>query len=227
NNPGVYTLLSPRFSQHFGFTEEEVQSMLDCFDMGDLQAKASRWYNGYMFGRTVIYNPWSVINFIDNRGEAESYWVNTASMEIIEKLVIRKGKALREELGQLLEGKAIEEPIDDSIVMNDLDSRDDLLWTFLLFSGYLKPVERVDDETYTLKIPNREVTKIYRGLIKSWFAKNVASNRLKEMLTALEEGDVALFERHLRTVVKRVMSYHDFSGEPEKVYHALVLGMLV
>ncbi|MCP4749901.1 MAG: AAA family ATPase, partial [Proteobacteria bacterium] len=157
NNPGVYTLLSPRFSRHFGFTEEEVRSMLDSFGMGDLYAEASRWYNGYMFGKTVIYNPWSVINFIDNQGEAEPYWVNTASMEIIEKLVTRKGKALREELGQLLEGKSIEEPIDDSVVMKDLDSRDDLLWTFLLFSGYLKPVERVDDETYALKIPNREV----------------------------------------------------------------------
>ncbi|MCP4690111.1 MAG: AAA family ATPase, partial [Desulfobacterales bacterium] len=227
NNPGVYTLLSPRFSRHFGFTEQEVQSMLESFDMGDLHGKASRWYNGYLFGRTVIYNPWSVINFIDNQGEAETYWVNTGSTEIIDKLVTRKGAALREEFGQLLEGKSIEEPVDDAIVMNNLDYDDDLLWSFLLFSGYLKPVEKVDDETYKLKIPNREVKRIYRGLIKSWFSKKAVSNSLKEMLTALERGDVEGFERYLRTMVKQVMSYHDFSGEPEKVYHALVLGMLV
>ncbi|MCP4757267.1 MAG: AAA family ATPase, partial [Proteobacteria bacterium] len=176
----------------------------------------------------VIYNPWSVLNYMARKAKKfQPFWANTASMEIIEKLVTRKGKALREELGQLLEGKSIEQPVFDSIVMSNLDSDDELLWTLLLFSGYLKPVEMVDDETYALKIPNREVTKIYRGLVKTWFTKKVASNRLKEMLAALEKGDVPLFERHLRTVVKRVMSYHDFSGEPEKVYHALVLGMLV
>ncbi|MCP4750538.1 MAG: AAA family ATPase [Proteobacteria bacterium] len=228
NNPGVYTLLSPRFSRHFGFTEAEVQSMLDSFDMGDLYAKASRWYNGYMFGQTVIYNPWSVINFIDNRGEAEPYWVNTASPELIDKLVTREGKELRGELGRLLEGKSIKKPVFDSIVMKDLEIRANLLWSFLLFSGYLKSVGKPEGRNIReLKIPNKEVKWIFEDLIQRWFEEKIEPDQQEEMLEALEAGDVELFERKLREVVIRVMSYHDFSGAPEKVYHALMIGMLV
>ena len=227
NNLGVYTLLSSKFSASFGFTEPEVRDMSKDYKRYNHHKNLSYWYNGYQFGKTVIYNPWSVLNYIDNQGEFKPYWINTASTEIIDNLVTREGKCLREEIGQLLENKAITKPVYENIVMRDLEKRDDLVWSFMLFSGYLKVVEQVDDETCRLQIPNQEVRMIYRNMIRTWFAEKIESNRLEEMLTALESGDMKLFERMLRMIVLQIMSYHDLGSEPEKVYHALVLGMMV
>ncbi|MCP4751555.1 MAG: AAA family ATPase, partial [Proteobacteria bacterium] len=228
NNPGVYTLLDEEFNTAFGFTENELKSLLDDNDLSDHYDDVSSWYNGYNFGGEVIYNPWSVLNYAARKAKKlRPFWVNTASTELIDKLVIREGRELRKELGQLLEGKTIKKPVYENIVMKNLEIQDDLLWSLLLFSGYLKPVEEVGDETYTLKIPNQEVTKIYRGLIKTWFAEKIEPNQQEELVEALEAGNVELFERGLREVVIRVMSFHDFSGAPEKVYQALMVGMLV
>ena len=174
------------------------------------------------------YNPWSVLNYIDNQGEFKPYWINTASAEIIDNLVTRGGRELREEIGQLLENKAITKPVYENIVIRDLEKLDDLVWSFMFFSGYLKTTgEAVHRNFYELKIPNEEVRIVYEELVRRWFAEKIESNRLEEMLTALESGDVELFERMLRIIVLQIMSYHDLGGEPEKVYHALVLGMMV
>lgn len=228
NNPGVYTLLSPRFSEAFGFTEPEVKSLLKDYDMEAQYDKVSFWYNGYQFGKTVIYNPWSVLNYIVNQGEPNTYWANTGNPAIIEALVTKGGTILREELGQLMENETIEKPVYEDIVMRNLETQEDLVWSFLLFSGYLKPIERVDSERYRLHIPNQEVRMIYRQLVRSWFTKRVESPKVENMLKALEAGNVEEFERYLTDIVEKVVSYHDTSEpEPEKFYHAFVLGLLV
>ncbi|MEE4355094.1 MAG: AAA family ATPase [Desulfococcaceae bacterium] len=227
NNPGVYTLLSGKFSDAFGFTESEVGKMLRTYGMESLSERVSFWYDGYIFGKTVIYNPWSVIGFTDNRGEEKPYWINTGDTYMIDRLATRGGKEIREEIACLLEGKTIERPVYETIVMRDLDIRDDLLWSFLLFSGYLKPVRETDYGIWELDIPNREVFLSYREMVRRWFAVKVEHNQLEDMIRGLESGDAVLFERLLRKVVMQIMSFHDFSGVPEKVYHALVLGMLV
>ncbi|MDM8549011.1 AAA family ATPase [Desulfobacterales bacterium HSG2] len=228
NNPGVYTLLDEEFDTCFGFTEEETGALLGDFGIPDRLGEVSHWYNGYLFGQRVIYNPWSVLSYTASKSrKARPWWVNTADTGLIDKLATRSGKELREELGQLIEGKRLEKPVYESIVMRDLETRDDLLWSLLVFSGYLKPAEQKDDECFALEIPNNEVRIIYREMIRRWFDEKIESNQLREMLRSLETGDVKLFERMLRVIVVRIMSYHDLSGEPEKVYHALVLGMLV
>ncbi|MDM8550135.1 AAA family ATPase [Desulfobacterales bacterium HSG2] len=229
NNPGVYTLLDEEFKSAFGFTDDEVRSLLADYGLSDGYDEVSHWYNGYLFGDEVIYNPWSVMNYAaKKRRKARPWWVNTGDTEIIERLATREGSELREELGQLLEGGAITKPVYDSIIMRDLKTRDDLLWSFLLFSGYLKVTgPEIRRNFYDLRIPNEEVRVAYEEMIERWFAEKVRSNQLEEMLGALENGDVILFERMLRVIVMRIMSYHDLAGEPEKVYHALVLGMLV
>ncbi len=227
NNLSVYTVLNPRFSDSFGFTGAEVRRLLEDYGMSDLYDEISYWYDGYKFGKTVLYNPWSVISCLDNQGDPQPYWTNTADSAIIDNLATRGGRELREELGCLLEGGAVVRPVYDNIAMKDLEKRDDLLWSLMLFSGYLKAVEKTDHETWKLEIPNNEVYLIYRSLVRNWFAEKTEHNRLEEMLGALENGDVRLFELLLREVVLQVMSYHDLSGSPEKVYHALVLGMLV
>lgn len=228
NNLRVYTLLDEEFNTCFGFTEEETGSLLGDFGIPDHLGEVSHWYNGYLFGGKVIYNPWSVLNYTASKSrKARPWWANTADTGLIDRLATRGGKELREELGQLIEGGRLEKPVYESIVMRDLETRDDLLWSLLLFSGYLKASEQKDDECFALEIPNNEVRIIYREMIRRWFDEKIESNQLQEMLRALETGDVSLFERMLRVIVVRIMSCHDLSGEPEKVYHALVLGMLV
>ncbi len=228
NNLAVHTLLDEEFNACFGFTEEEVAALLEVHGLHDYRDVVSSWYNGYLFGGRVVYNPWSALNFIASKSkEPKLYWVNTGSPELIETLVTKGGKELRSELGQLMDGLVIEKPIEENIVMSDVEARDDLLWSFLLFTGYLKPVRHVSFETYQLAIPNQEVLMLYRRFVRSWFSKTIESSLLETMLHGLQDGDVIVFERMLRRVVTQIMSYHDLSGEPEKVYHALMLGMLV
>lgn len=227
NNLSVHTVMSGKFSDAFGFTEHEVRDMLRYYGMESLYDRVSFWYDGYVFGKTLIYNPWSVISFIDNQGEEMAYWINTGDTSMIDRLATKGGREIREEIGRLLEGQSVERPIYETIVMRDLDIRDDLLWSFLLFSGYLKPVRKIDDERWELDIPNREVYLSYREMVQRWFAVKTEQNCLEDMIRGLETGDAVLFERLLRKVVMQIMSFHDFSGSAEKVYHALVLGMLV
>ena len=229
NNLGVYTLLSSKFSASFGFTESEMQDISKDYKMDNQHKNISYWYNGYQFGKTVIYNPWSVLNCIDNQGEFKPYWINTASTEIIDNLITRGGKELREEIGQLLENKTITKPIYENIVIRDLEKRDDLVWSFMLFSGYLTYTgERSRKKFYELKIPNEEVKLIYEDFVDQWFAEKVESNKLERLLNALKAGDVELFEELLSDMVKKVLSWHDTAGpEPEQFYHAFVLGLLI
>ena len=228
NNLGVYTILDEEFSDCFGFTEDDTRRLLCDHDTPDRFELVSRWYDGYLFGGKTIYNPWSLVNYVNSRGGTpKPFWINTADSSIIDRLATSGGKEIREEIGRLLEGKSIERPVYETIVMRDLDIRDDLLWSFLLFSGYLKAIKQINDEVWELEIPNMEVRFLYRNLVRAWFAVKIEPNQLEEMLMGLETGDVKLFEIMLRKVVTRIMSCHDFGNEPEKVYHALVLGMLV
>jgi hypothetical protein len=233
NNPGVYTLLSQKFSDSFGFTEEEVKTMLEDFQLVDMNDQVQMWYNGYLFGGKVIYNPWSIINFLNDADKKlKPYWINTSGNEIVETLLTREGKELKEELEQLIRGESIEKAIDENIILKEVTFREDLLWTFLLMGGYLKQTsERLDDVSektyYTLSIPNKEVRATYTGIINRYFSNKIENKKLETMLKALIEGDIKLFEKILKMVVLAVFSYHDFGGEPEKVYHALVAGLLI
>jgi len=233
NNPGVYTLLAEEFDDKFGFTEKELEALLSGFQLLDIYDQVKKWYNGYRFGKKIIYNPWSIINFLGSKGkELEPYWINTSDNKIVESLLSKGGKELKEELEQLIRGETIEKAIETNIVLKSIDSREDLLWSFLLMGGYLKQTAKRMDQTtgkmyYTLAIPNMEVRTIYTGIIDRYFTGKIENRKLEIMLKALIDGDVNLFEKMLRKVVTAVFSYHDFSGEPEKVYHALVAGLLI
>lgn len=229
NNLRVYPLTEKAFNAFFGFTDEEVKEILDHCGITCRYDEVCRWYNGYLFGGTVIYNPWSVLNFADSQPDIpRPYWINTASTEMIDRLVTRSGRELREEIGLLLEGHTVRKPVYDSVVMRDLEKRDELLWSFLLFSGYLKPVKQIDYEKWDLAVPNQEVRIIYTELVKTWFSVNTESTKVETILNALQKGDLEVFEYMLADMVKRVLSVHDTGGpEPEKFYHAFVLGLLV
>jgi hypothetical protein len=227
----VYTLLAEDFSDFFGFTEKEVKTMLEDFQVQDMLDQVQLWYNGYLFGGKVIYNPWSIINFLRSKGkELLPYWINTSDNRIVETLLTRGGNELKEELEQLIRGETIEKAIDQNIILKEVDIREDLLWSFLLMGGYLKQTgERRDPASgkifYKLSIPNEEVKTTYTGIVDRYFSTKIENKKLEIMLKALIDGDVGLFEEMLQKVVNAVYSYHDFGDESEKVYHALVAGM--
>jgi hypothetical protein len=236
NNLGVYTLLKKRFNNCFGFLESEVERILNDFNFSDKFKTVLKWYDGYQFGSNTVFNPWSVMNYVaSNEDKPEPFWLNTSSLEMIEEIVLgnsnNQKQALKKELIDLIQDKCIEKNIDDNIILEDLSKPgNDILWSFLLHSGYLKPVEMIEDEfenIYKLQIPNMEVKIAYRKLIQKWFSESVDLDELEIMLKALSNGNISLFERQLKFIALTIMSYYDFSGAPERVYHALVLGMLV
>ncbi|MCX6583920.1 MAG: AAA family ATPase [Candidatus Aminicenantes bacterium] len=233
NNLGVFTLLAEEFDDKFGFTEKEIEKMLKDFNVFHMYDRVREWYNGYTFGKETIYNPWSIINFLaSERKEPEPYWINTSDNQIVETLLTKEGKELKKELEQLIQGESIEKAIEENIVLKDVLVRDNLIWSFLLMGGYLRQSTRRSDEAagkvyYSLSIPNIEVRRTYTGIIDRYFTGKIENEKLEIMLKALVEGDVELFGKFLRKIVTAVFSYHDFGGEPEKVYHALVAGLLV
>ncbi|MDQ1351960.1 MAG: hypothetical protein QG657_2266 [Acidobacteriota bacterium] len=233
NNLGVFTLLADEFDDKFGFTEKEIEKMLKDFNVFHMVDQVQQWYNGYNFGKETIYNPWSIINFLaSERKDPEPYWVNTSDNRIVESLLSGQGSELRKELEQLIRGESIEKAIDENIILKEVTLREDLLWTFLLMGGYLKQTGKRRDPAsgkifYMLAIPNEEVKTTYTGIIDRYFSTKIENEKLEIMLKALIDGDIKLFEKMLRMVVLAVFSYHDFGDEPEKVYHALVAGLLI
>lgn len=232
NNLKVYSILSYKFNNKFGFTEEEVKELIEYYSLNDKSEEIRNWYNGYVFGEKVIYNPWSVLNYISSNEEGfMPYWINSSSNDLIKKLLIKGDKEIKVDLENLIEGKSINKDIDDTIVMAEVEDSNQNIWSFLLLSGYLKAVKaelirgRLNCE---LKIPNEEVHIFYENLIQKWFQESMTNQKYEEMLSNLVTGDMENFGYAFEEFVMNNLSYFDVSGkEPEKVYHAFVLGMLI
>ena len=232
NNLQVHTILSYKFNDKFGFEENEVIDLLKYYDLESKKDEVKNWYNGYMFGGKVIYNPWSVLNYIDNNEQGfMPYWINSSGNELIKRLLSRGTKETKECLEELIKGNAITKIVDDHIVMKDVDEDEENIWSFLTMSGYLKPVKQElirGKIKCDLKIPNEEVHIFYENLIEKWFKESLTSQNYNTMLKALITKDIETFDEIFTEFIMRNMSYFDVSGkEPEKVYHAFVLGMIV
>jgi hypothetical protein len=233
NNPGVYTLLSKEFDDKFGFTENEVEALLKDFDLLHHYDRIQEWYNGYRFGKRIIYNPWSIINFLGSEeNELKPYWINTPDNQLVESLLSKGGKELKKELEQLIRGESIEKAIEEDIVLTDVTIDEDLLWSFLLMAGYLKHTGKKRDEAagkmiYTLSVPNLEVRTTYTRIIRRYFSNKIENEKLEIMLKALLEGDIDVFAEIFSDYAIKSMSFFDTAGEEEKVYHAFVMGLLI
>jgi hypothetical protein len=232
NNLEVDTILGYNFNDKFGFTQEEVNNLLQYYDASTELDKIKEWYNGHVFGGQVIYNPWSVLNYLKRRNEGfMPYWINSSSNDLIKKLLVKGNQAMKLELESLIKGKSIRKSIDDNIVMAEVEDSNENVWSFLLMSGYLKAVKTENIEGILhceLEIPNKEVSIFYNGLIKKWFSETLTSQKYELMLSTLITGNIKIFAGLFKDFVINNVSYFDVSGkEPEKVYHAFVLGMLV
>ena len=232
NNLEVNTILGLNFNNKFGFEEEEVKDLLQYYDLEAKMDEVKNWYNGYMFGGKVIYNPWSVLNYIKNYEQGfMPYWINSSGNELIKRLLSRGTKETKECLEELIKGNTITKIVDDHIVMKEVDEDEENIWSFLTMSGYLKSVKQElirGKIKCNLKIPNEEVKIFYENLIVKWFKESLTSQNYNIMLKALITKDVEVFGGFFERFVLNNVSYFDVSGtEPEKVYHAFVLGMIV
>lgn len=232
NNLDVYSILKEGYSDKFGFTEEEIEKMLTDFNVVDEIEDFKKWYNGYVFGNTVIYNPWSTLSYLkDKNNYFMPYWVNTSENKIIKTILAKGSDGLKKTFEELLRGNTIETTIDENIIMADIDENENNIWSFLLLSGYLKVVgKRFEGKEiyYKLSIPNVEVESMYEKMVKDWQGESYISSEYNEMLKALVTFDYEVFEEIFIDYVNKSLSYFDVSGEePERVYHSFVLGMLV
>lgn len=228
----VNTLLRYSFNDKFGFTEEEVEKLANYYSEIDDIKNIKKWYNGYVFGGTIIYNPWSVLNYLKNRKEGfMPYWINSSSNDLIKRLLLKGDNNMKLELEELIEGKSINKVIDDNILMSEVEDSNENIWSFLLMSGYLKSIKTENIEgrlNCEIKIPNKEVNIFYENLIEKWFKETLTNQKYEEMLSTLIIGDMENFSYIFEDFVINNISYFDVSGkEPERVYHAFVLGMLV
>jgi len=230
NNIKVSTLLDREFSDKFGFTTDEVKKMLKDYNLEKTFEEVNQWYNGYNIGGTTIFNPWSLLNYLDNR-RFDIYWANTSSNDII-RVLVEHSDSFREDLKYLLKGQSVEKVINPNITFKekDFNFNEEMLYSFLFFSGYLKCQDKVfkEGEYYcNLTIVNIECQYIFKKVISNWISEKFSNPRLRVLLKSLTDGDLELFEEIFSEFVRDTLSFYDTAKSIESVYHAFFLGLLL
>ena len=221
NNVKTYNILGDKFETFFGLSEEEVENALKYFGMTYEIEEVKRWYDGYKFGNAEVYNPWSIINYLSDRG-LQAYWVNTSDNALIYDSLKNSTVDVFKDLEVLFEGKAIKKEISPFFTFEEL-SKFDGIWQLMVYNGYLKINEKLSNDEYMIKIPNYEIQTFFKkGFIDKFL---VSGNYFNPMMDALLDGDIEEFERRLQNIFLVNTSFYDLKGE--KVYHSLFLGMLI
>ena len=232
NNLEVYSLLRKHYGQYFGFTEEEVKSILPSDGSIPIEP-ICEWYNGYQIGEYRVYNPWSIINCLKNDGILSPYWVNTSDNALVYRMVEDAKPSVKIRFEELIQGKTQRQELSDNLTFGYLENDENAIWTLLVHTGYLNVVSSELDDNGQLfaiiAIPNKEVMSIYVQMVKKWFMlSNQASNYYNELLATLEQGDVSGFKEHIAEYIRESGSYFDFGkNTPERVFHVFMLGLLV
>ena len=231
NNPDVYSVMEHKFADAFGFTEQEVQQMTQDYQLEDRFGEIKEWYDGYCFGGTEIYNPWSVLKYIQQVTDgaqvaAKPYWVNTSSNSIIQDLIAKSEPKTKQDIKTLLSGGTLEKQLFEDITYSGLDVNQEHIWSFLLFTGYLKPVRLWSVGKFTYfegKLPNVEVESIYEEVFWQWFERQIKEADKSKFFHAVLNGDAKTIERELNSWMNRSISYHDGY---ENYYHGFLVGLL-
>jgi hypothetical protein len=230
NNIGTFTILNELFQDKFGLLESEVAILLEEYGLLDKLSKLRSWYNGYRVGSCAgIYNPWSVLKCIQDKGVLAPYWVNTSDNALMKQLVAQGSDDLKIDVEELLRGGVIEKNIDDGIIFSTLDKNSNAVWSLLLYSGYLS----LDNTPIPLgpcqlRIPNFEVKALYQSTILDWFTNSIQESKYRMLLKSLTSGDVDTFSRIFQHFMLSSVSVFDVPAEDsEKIYHAFILGMLI
>lgn len=236
NNLEVITTTSEKYETAFGFTQQEVWDALNEYRLSEQKAAVRDWYDGFTFGkRRDIYNPWSILNYLDKR-KLSTYWANTSSNRLIERLIRGGSGAVKMAMEDLLEGKTLLTEIEEQLVFDQLGQRESAIWSLFLASGYLKVKNytfhmECGRETYELVLTNKEVRLMFERMIRGWFSeKDPAYN---SFIRALLRDDKKEMNLYMNKVALATFSYFDTgkkvseAAEPERFYHGFVLGLLV
>ena len=228
NNLRVHTILDNRFTEYFGITESEVEKALKDFNLEFELQDVQKWYNGYLFGDIKVYNPWSIINFLNDE-KLKPYWVNTSGNELI-KLYLKKLKnEIFDDFSKLLNKKSILRRIDENMTFANLEANyEENIWNLFFHSGYLTLAEEVqdDEEQVYLKIPNEEILKMFSKMFIEVYFENY--NSFYNMVYSLKNGDIETFKKELRKILLENVGIFDVSGVyKEQFYHGLMLGIIL
>ncbi|PIM91798.1 AAA family ATPase [Fusobacterium animalis] len=221
NNVKTYNILEDKFETFFGLSEEEVENSLKYFELEYEIEEVKKWYDGYKFGNSEVYNPWSIINYLSDR-KLQAYWVNTSDNALIYDSLKNSTVDVFNNLQTLFEGKEIKKEISPFFTFEEL-SKFDGIWQLMVYNGYLKISKKLSNDEYMIKIPNYEIQTFFKkGFIDKFL---VSGNCFNPMMDALLDGDIEEFERRLQNIFLVNTSFYDLKGE--KVYHSLFLGMLI
>ena len=231
NNLDIFTIISPMFTDSFGFTPDEITDILKYYKLEDKANEIKDWYDGYLFSDTQIYNPWSTINHIKNltvnpNYPCKPYWSNTSSNEIVKRLIEESNDRTKNAIEELINGTPVKAQIYEDITYGTIDVNSEYIWSFLLFTGYLKVTayETIGDETYyEMVIPNTEVKSIYKNTIRAWFEKKINADSRTDILEAILKADAEKLEDLLCTWMVNTISCFD---EQENYYHGFVTGLV-
>lgn len=231
NNLKVNSILEDNCAEYFGFIQEEVDEILSFYEIEQRRDEVKKWYDGYLFGDTEVYNPWSIINYVDDvifedTKFPKPYWSNTSSNSIVQELVKKADGNTRQEIEFLLSGGAIEKQIREDITYGDINQSEDNLWNFLFFTGYLKAVKKRFEKRnvfLSMKIPNEEIMYIYANTIQEWFRQKVSSMDFSGLYHAVLSGDAKTVGELLKQQLQESISYMDSA---ENFYHGFLLGLL-
>lgn len=231
NHLNIISVLDKNYSEHFGFTENEVYQLMSCYGHTDRFPDIKKWYDGYCFGDTDIYNPWSVIKFMfdlnaDAKALPRPYWVNTSSNAIIRDMIYRADQRTKDQIEVLTGNGTLEFPVHEEITYSDMQENSELLWNFLFFTGYLtKAGEELRNDTICLKgrIPNTEVKYVYENTIVKWFQDMIRKRDFHDLYQALENGNAEKIREILSEQLLSAISFYDSA---ENFYHGFLTGIL-
>lgn len=231
NNLKIISILNTDYAEYFGFTQSEVEEILNYYELEHKLEEAKEWYNGYQFGNTQVYNPWSMVNYAetlcnDDKAFPKPYWSNTSSNSIVRELIDAADEKTKREIEELIAGGTIEKPVHEEITYGDIHTSQDNLWNFLFFTGYLKATDKrfeVDTIYLTMKIPNMEIRYIYRYTIREWFSQRIKQTDFTELYRSILDCHCEDIEVFISNQLATSISYHD---AVENFYHGYLLGIL-
>ena len=221
NNLSTYTILSDVYTDSYGLTEEEVEKSLKYYGIEQEISNVKDWYDGYKFGDSEVYNPWSILNFLRFK-ELRAYWVDTSGNDLIKDVLKKITKNTIEALERLFNGEGLKQNISGTSDLSKLLSEEEL-WELMLFSGYLTVEEKIDQDNYVLRLPNKEVRTLYR---KTFFERYFGrGSKLLYLMEALTENRIDEYEERLQEILLTSVSYNDTKKGNEAFYHGLIMGM--
>ena len=236
NNFKVLSITDSRFDEHFGFTDAEVKTLLDDYNLTAHYGETKEWYDGYRFGSVDVYCPWDVINHVDRlcgepNAEPQAYWINTSGNDLVRRFVDKADKTTQGEIERLIAGEAIEKAVRLELTYNEIDNSIDNLWSVLFTTGYLTQAGKVERGVYKLIIPNREVREVFILQIQEWFKKMVVQDEkpMQAFCQAFLDGNAEEIQKRLTVILGKMISILDTKAKDEQkenFYHGLLLGLL-